>query len=72
MRQALHIFRKDVRHLRWEIALLLALIVLAAYEAAVRRGSQAQGWAEVLLGAMILLLPVRLVHAEALPGERQF
>ena len=93
MKQALHIFRKDVRHLRWEIVLLLAIIALFAWsehrvgfrgDVTVtdsfgrfdRQVARALEWinpmAQFLLVVLALFLPGRLVHDEALPGERQF
>lgn len=81
MRQALHIFKKDVRFLWYEIA--ITLLVAAAFtftgarqalwltEPAVNRSI---AWA-----LLMFLLPLawwnliaRVIHAEALPGDRQF
>ncbi len=70
MRQALHIFGKDVRSLRLEILLLL---VLAA----------TLGWTELhlhafaVLSELLMILVVnytiaRVIHAEAIPGHNQF
>jgi hypothetical protein len=81
MRQALHIFRKDVRHLWLEIS--IALAAASAFTFVVARGSQSlndpaavQGVAATLL---MYLLPVawcaliaRLIYAEPLAGNRQF
>ncbi len=81
MRQALHIFRKDVRHLWLEIS--IALAATSAFTFVVARGSQSlndpaavQGVAATLL---TYLLPVawcalvaRLIYAEPLAGNRQF
>jgi hypothetical protein len=81
MRQAVHIFAKDVRHLWLEI--LVALAVAGAFTFAVVRG--ALSWTDsgtmqdVALTLLTYLLPVtwwvliaRLIHAEPLPGDRQF
>ncbi len=68
MHQALHIFRKDVRYLRREIALIL----LIAFIYGAMHGPdaiQASGWA---LAAMAAFLIGRVVLAEAIPGDRQF
>lgn len=93
MKQALHIFRKDVRHLRWEIALLLIAISLFAWSEASTRLRQdvylrAAGYfqteagrrmadivnqiSQFLVVVIALLLPGRLAHSEALPGDKQF
>ncbi len=81
MRQAFHIFKKDVRHLWLEIS--IALAGAAAFTFTVARGTQSlndpaavQGVAAALLtyllpaawGALI----ARLIYAEPLPGDRQF
>jgi hypothetical protein len=70
MKQALHIFKKDVRYLHWEIALLLALAAAFAWLDTHRLRSifeptyfLATGWAFV---------SARLILAEAIPGDRQF
>src|SRR5690348_3994597 len=64
MRQALHIFRKDARYLWPEICLILALVTVF-------------GWSnpdaiELLVFTATAYLIARLIHAEALPGDRQF
>jgi hypothetical protein len=76
MRQALHIFTKDVRRLRWEILVALALVA-AFVDSEVSRDQRA-GIADTLFNSTALLplawiyLIVRVVHAEALPGHKQF
>jgi len=78
--QALHIFRKDVRHLRFEIAgILLLLIVLVLTGVQTWEGLQARGGPESSDGPLDLLLPVawslliaRAIQTEALPGDRHF
>src|SRR5580704_7308812 len=79
--QALHIFRKDVRHLRFEIAgILLLLIVLVLTGVQTWEGLQARGGPESDSdGPLDLLLPVawslliaRAIQTEALPGDRHF
>jgi hypothetical protein len=59
MRQALHIFRKDVRYLYREIVLMLGMAFLFA-------------GAEALVFIAALYLIARLVHAETIAGDRQF
>jgi hypothetical protein len=68
MLQALHIFKKDVRHLWIEIAVALAAVALFTSRPQV-----------ILMGAPQPLLPLawwvliaRVIHSEALPGHRQF
>lgn len=81
VQQALHIFRKDVRHLRFEIAgILLLLIVLVLTGVQTWEGLQARGGPEsngegplgVLLPVAWSLLIARAIQTEALPGDRHF
>lgn len=75
MRQALHIFKKDVRHLRFDIQVELAVIVGFAFTAA-RRTENSRTLAWTLVLALLPLtwwaLIARLIHDEPLPGDRQF
>ena len=81
MKQALHIFKKDVRYLRYEIGIAL-LAALAFCFAGVRQGPPMPGVAPnqgTGFGVLAILLPVtwwflitRVVHAESLVGDRQF
>src|ERR1044071_985168 len=64
MRQAPHIFRKDVRYLWREICLVQAMAAIFAW-------STPEAIGLLLFPAMGYLI-ARLVHAEALPGDRQF
>jgi hypothetical protein len=64
MRQALHIFRKDVRYLWREICLVLALMAIFAW--------MNPWWMALLLLASTSYLIARLIHAETIPGDRQF
>lgn len=64
MRQALHIFRKDIRYLRAEIGILLAISALL-----VANPSQPSEILWLLAAAYVI---VRMIHAEAIPGDRQF
>jgi hypothetical protein len=70
MKQAIHIFKKDVRYLRGEIALVLALILLLAWTET--HLALADGLVEVLAGLAMNYLIARVVHAEAIPGHNQF
>ncbi len=63
MKQALHIFRKDIRYLRFEI---LGLLILTAVFAA---GGL---WLADILTLAAVYVIARLVHAETIPGDRQF
>jgi hypothetical protein len=73
LQQALHIFKKDARHLRYEIAGVLAMVVL--FIAADAGRVIPRGFSQILQ----ILLPVtwcfliaRAVHGEPIPGDRQF
>ncbi len=74
MRQAIHIFKKDVRNLRFEIAGVLALTLASAiadvWVTRVTISDQAD--ALHLLPAAWSFLIARVIHAEAIPGDRQF
>jgi hypothetical protein len=82
MRQALHIFKKDVRYLSIEIAVTLLVVVAAFTFTGARRAgwladpavnlSMATTLVKFLLPLVWCILIARLVHAEALPGDRQF
>lgn len=69
MKQAWHIFHKDVRYLRLEVALVTTL---AATFAALGGEPGSAWWAEMLYIIAAAHLIARLVHAEAIPGTRQF
>ncbi|HWB98749.1 MAG TPA: hypothetical protein VG672_18700, partial [Bryobacteraceae bacterium] len=69
MKQAWHIFRKDIRYLRWEIGLALALSGLFVW---VEKRAADPSWVELLLLGTFCYLVARLVHQEAIPGDRQF
>jgi hypothetical protein len=81
MKQAMHIFRKDVSHLWPQIAIVLMLV--AAFTVSNIQSSRPAGsehpelrWLAGLLGALVPVgyawLIVTLVHQEPLPGDRQF
>lgn len=66
MKQALHIFHKDVRYLRYDIAISLCAVLAFAFA----------GYNLPVLGAFLPVtwwfLIARVIHAEPLPGHRQF
>jgi len=64
MRQALHIFRKDVRYLHKEILLSLSFALIFA--------AMGPGWVEMLMKLAAAYLIARVVHAEPIPGANQF
>jgi hypothetical protein len=81
MRQALHIFKKDLRHLWFEIA--VAIFVVAAFTfTAARRAHWLQDPGTNRIGAwtlVLILLPLvwwtliaRAIHDEPIPGDNQF
>lgn len=79
--QAVHIFRKDMRHLRWEIAgvlvltLLLALTGAQSWEAVQERGGvdyDSEGPVSVMLLVAWTMLVARVIQTDAVPGDRQF
>ena len=81
MRQALHIFKKDVRHLWFEIAVVITVVAAFTFTGARRAQwladpvtNRIAAWTLVLI-----LLPLawwtliaRVVHDEVLPGDSQF
>lgn len=70
MKQALHIFAKDVRCLRIEICLLLVLSALFALVAIYESQGTAAGVAILEIAAIFLI--GRVIHLEAIPGDQQF
>ena len=81
MNQILHIFRKDARHHWPEILVSIALLITFAVEQPYKWAGQSfhnrllEGLVNMLPVAMVLawaFLIVRLVHGEALVGNRQF
>src|SRR5437764_1977797 len=79
MREAWHIFKKDIQYLRIEIVLVLAMIGI--FTSIVSNGSPyGMDIAGVIPGAWIVILfsiastylMARLIHAEAIPGDNQF
>lgn len=74
MRQALHIFKKDVRHLRWEIGIslvLMAIFVFMQLQRGFLRYANAANFSYLLL-CFWGFLCARLIQAEPIPGDRQF
>jgi hypothetical protein len=69
MRQALHIFNKDVRYLWKEIGLLLTLAAMLGWA---EIHSPMAGLAELLWTVAAIYAIARVVHAEAIPGHNQF
>src|SRR5207253_7631087 len=81
MRQTLHIFKKDVRHLWFEIAVAITVVAAFTFTGARRAlwlvdpvTNRTAAWTMVLI-----LLPLawwtliaRVIHDEALTGDRQF
>ncbi len=73
MRQALHIFKKDFRHLMREVALMLVLSIALVWMATRGQGQAVTtGTIELLLVVTACFLIARVVHAEAIPGHTQF
>ena len=70
MQQVFHILKKDIRHLRWEIALVF--LVAALYALAFSMRVSAAGLVLYLLPLTGGLIIGRAIHAEPLPGDRQF
>jgi hypothetical protein len=81
MRQALHIFKKDVRHLWFEIAVAVTLVAAFGF-VGVRRElwlidpviNRTAAWTmvQILLPLAWWTLIARAIHDETLPGDRQF
>jgi hypothetical protein len=65
----MHIFRKDARYLRKELCLFVLLAILYAW-AATHAANPV--WAELLLAFAAAYLIARLIHAESIPGDKQF
>jgi hypothetical protein len=65
MKQALHIFQKDIRYLRLELAVFLLLCALYV-------GAAGTGWPGAIVAVAGAYIIARLIHAEAIPGDRQF
>jgi hypothetical protein len=73
MRQTLHIFRKDVRYLRNEIALVLLMTAAFAILHIPGLHLENNWWlVELALVATAAFLIGRLILAEPMPGDRQF
>ncbi len=80
MKQAMHIFKQDTRHLRLEILLsLAALSIFAAFAPDRWDFSPAAMHRQGFIAPLLLLIPAtwwlligRLIQAESLVGDRQF
>ena len=69
MRQALHIFKKDVRCFLYEISATLALVALFIING---RAGPINFPETVLLPIAWWTLIIRVIHEERIPGDRQF
>lgn len=69
MQQTLHILRKDIRYLRLEIVLV---VLLASIFVWMERHSPNPWWIEIILPVSAGYLLVKLIHAEAIPGDNRF
>src|ERR1700741_2460117 len=69
MRQALHIFKKDIRYLKYDLVLVVTLEVIFCWMASRHIDTW---WVEFLLPVAAGYLIVRLIHAEPMPGDTQF
>jgi hypothetical protein len=73
MRQALHIFKKDVRGLLYEIVVTLGLVAAFTLGESFRGPEWDWGWVlKFMLPLAWWNLVARVIYAEALPGDRQF
>ncbi len=73
MRQALHIFGKDVRCLTYEIVVTLAMVAAYVYFNLAQTSFFPDDFGVALMLPIAgWVLIARLIHAEALPGTRQF
>jgi hypothetical protein len=74
MRQALHIFKKDFRGSAYEIAVMLAVVAMFAYVESM--GKYAVSSMSEILQLLLIVswwyLTALVIHAEAIPGDRQF
>jgi hypothetical protein len=67
MKQSIHIFLKDARYLRIEIGVFVLLAAIFAWV-----GARGIAGPEILLEAAGIYLIARVVHADPIPGDRQF
>jgi hypothetical protein len=75
MRQIWHIFKKDVRYLRLEVCLLFALALVYGWSEIrdldrITNGKSA--FPMLALELLTVFVIARVVHAEAIPGDRQY
>lgn len=73
MQQTLHIFKKDVRYLRYEAGFLVALtFMFALLPTRDFLGLDLMVTLELLIAATAAYTIARVIHAEAIPGTTQF
>jgi hypothetical protein len=75
MKQALHIFRKDVRYLRWELGVMLLLMGMFVYTQIHPDEGRRLNRAMIVMllqSCFWAFLCARLIQAETIPGDRQF
>jgi hypothetical protein len=73
MRQAIHIFKKDVRHLLYEIVLVLVVVVAFTWFCVPEADGPDPGMLVALLLPLCWAVMIgRLIYAETIPGDRQF
>jgi hypothetical protein len=70
MKQAFHIFKKDVRYLRYDLG--ITLLAATAFCLMGVRNMRGPGPAAIILPVAWWFLIGRVIHAEPLPGNRQF
>ncbi len=70
MKQAVHIFTKDVRYFRYDIG--ITLLAAMAFCFVGRRNVRGPGPTALILPVTWWFLIARVIHAEALPANRQF
>jgi hypothetical protein len=69
MKQALHIFRKDVDALRIEIGVFILLALAFGWQ---KLHAGNDEWSDVLVALAASFLIARAVHGDGIPGNRQF
>jgi hypothetical protein len=72
MRQAIHIFKKDVRQLLYEIVLVLVVVVAFTWLSVQLPGPGPDELAVLFLPLCWAVVIGRLIYAETIPGDRQF
>src|ERR1700722_9173646 len=73
MKQAVHIFLKDLRALWIQVTtLMLAIGIYAVVDITITDTNLSSALFTIAVGAAVWLLIARTVHQESLPGENQF